>query len=418
MKSKVLDLDVNDPNHQENGLDIFALDNVLYYGISRTIRERIWYYAEKASGIVLSALIYSAVTGLIFAGFCMLTGRYAVSGYTPEVYEACLAANREQTSGPAAGIPANTGQAEKLSGKELLRLQWQQLSPEGKTLTFLRIAAGLVMLILLAAGFLSGNAALAFYITGRWQRGINPFSITAIVVIICLGRLLLFVMDLIFTLISTEIPEKARTIFQLIRSLLRSVILIGLFYNCLSYLGVNTGALLASVGVFSLALSLGAKDLVADILAGLGIVMEEQFQTGDVVEIGGFKGFVEEIGIRTTKIRTLGTNNIKIINNSQINNVINYSRELSLFRVHIDLPVFLPIDMVTEYLERELPGIREEIPTIISGPEFAGITAIDREHMTIMIAGQCQEKDEGLINRAMNLKIKERIDRLIDIQYK
>ena len=186
----------------------------------------------------------------------------------------------------------------------------------------------------------------------------------------------------------------------------------------MSYLGVNTGALLASVGVFSLALSLGAKDLVADILAGLGIVMEEQFRTGDVVEIGGFKGLVEAIGIRTTKIRTLGSNNIKIVNNSQINNVINYSRELSLFKIGIELPVLLPLDMVTEYLERELPGIREEIPEIISGPEFAGISAIDREHMTILIAGQCQEQDQFFITRAINMKIKERIDRLIDIQYK
>ena len=98
--------------------------------------------------------------------------------------------------------------------------------------------------------------------------------------------------------------------------------------------------------------------------------------------------------------------------------MINYSRELSLFKIGIELPVLLPLDMVTEYLERELPGIREEIPGIISGPEFAGITAIDREHMTIMIVGQCQEKDEILISRTMNMKIKERIDRLIDIKYK
>ena len=169
----------------------------------------------------------------------------------------------------------------------------------------------------------------------------------------------------------------------------------------MSYLGVNTGALLASVGVFSLALSLGAKDLVADILARLGIVMEEQFRTGDVVEIGGFKGLVEAIGIRTTKIRTLGSNNIKIVNNSEIHNVINYSRELSLFKIGIELPVLLPLDMVTEYLERELPGIREEIPEIISGPEFASISAIDREHITILIAGQCQEKDQFFITRAI-----------------
>ena len=144
------------------------------------------------------------------------------------------------------------------------------------------------MLILLGVGFLSGNATLAFYITGNWQRGINLFAFTAIAVFLCIGRLLLIVMDVLFTVISGEMSSREKTISQLVYSLLRFVIIVGLIYNFLTYLGVDTRALLASVGIISLALSLGSKDLVADILAGIGIVVEEEFETGEIVEISGF----------------------------------------------------------------------------------------------------------------------------------
>ncbi|MBQ6343478.1 MAG: mechanosensitive ion channel [Anaerolineaceae bacterium] len=418
MRSKILDLDVDSQNIHENQLDIFSHDNVLYYGISRTIRERIWYYAEEISGIVISAIIYSAVTSLIFIVFCMLTGRYVMSGYTTEKYEAYVSANRMAVASLEAETAANNENEERPSYKAELLRQWQQLSPEGKTMNFFQVSCGIIVLILLAMGFLSRYAALSFYVTGSWQRGINPLSITAIVVIICLARLLLIVMDFIFTMVTLEMSAKEKTVAQLIRSILRSVVMIGLFYNCLSYLGVNTSTLLASVGILSLALSLGAKDLVSDTLAGLGIVFEGAFQTGEIVEIGGFKGFVEEIGIRTTRIRGLGTNNIKIINNSEIHNVINYSRELSKFKVFVDLPVFLPLDMVTEYLERELPVIRKELPMIVTGPTFGGITELDRDRMKILIFGQCLEKDQFQVSVNMNRKIKERIDRLLDFQSK
>lgn len=416
MRSKMMSLDVTDQAFRENKLDVFAHDNVLYFGISRTIRERIWYYAEEISGIVISALIYSAVTGLIFMFFCLLTGKNAMSGYTRDFYEECLSMNRKEASLPEGETSADI-QTKKMSvyKAELVR-QWQQLLPEDKAMTFLRVANGLIVLVLLLAGFLSKYAALSFYVTGGWQRGINPFAITAIIVLICVGRLLLFMLDLFFMLICVEMSSKEKTIAQLIYSLLRAVIIIGLIYNSLTYLGINTGALIASVGIISLALSLGAKDLVSDTLAGLGIVAEGAFQTGEIVEISGFRGVVDEIGIRTTKIRSLGKNNIKIINNSEIHNVINYSRELSMFTVSIDLPVLIPIDMVKEYLERELPVIRKEIPMIVSGPDFFGISHIDRNQMTIVIVGRCLEKDEFAISREMNMKIKERIDRMIDLK--
>ena len=411
-RSTFMDLDAGNKGFEKNELDIFALNDILYYGIPRTAGDRVWYYAEKISGVIISALVYAAVTGLVYLIISRFTAGYAMRGFTPEFFEACLSADRKAKGKPSSGKNADRGKENESPYKAAIAQKWQGFSPMRKSLTVLWVLCGLIMLILLVMGFLSRHATLAFYVTGNWQRGINPFSVTAIFVLICIGRLLLFVMDLIFIVICCEMSAKEKTVTQLVYSLLRFIIIAGLIYNVLAYLGVNTRALLASVGIISLALSLGAKDLVSDVLAGLGIVIEGTFETGEIVEISGFKGVVDEIGIRSTKIRSLGTNNIRTINNSGIHDVINYSRMISIFKVHIDLPILLPIDMVKTYLKRELPGIRKEIPQIISGPTFSCIDKLDNKMMTITIRGDCQEKDVWLVTRKMNMKIKERIDQL------
>ena len=67
---------------------------------------------------------------------------------------------------------------------------------------------------------------------------------------------------------------------------------------------MNTSeTVVASIGLASLAVSLGAQGLVADVLAGLSIVFEGEFQVGDIVDIDGFEGTIQQIGVRTTKIR-------------------------------------------------------------------------------------------------------------------
>ena len=82
-------------------------------------------------------------------------------------------------------------------------------------------------------------------------------------------------------------------------------------------------------GVLALIIGLGSQSLVADILAGIFIVFEGEFQVGDIVIIDGWRGEVKEIGIRTTKLVDVG-GNIKIVNNSEIKTIINQTQELSL----------------------------------------------------------------------------------------
>ena len=101
-----------------------------------------------------------------------------------------------------------------------------------------------------------------------------------------------------------------------------------MLYYCFALFGVDTATLLASAGILSIAISLGAKDMVGDILAGLFIIFEGEFRVGDIVMIGDWRGTVLEIGVRTTKIED-GSKNIKIIRNSNVTDVINMTKRSS-----------------------------------------------------------------------------------------
>ena len=82
--------------------------------------------------------------------------------------------------------------------------------------------------------------------------------------------------------------------------------------------------MLAGAGIVGLAVGFGAQSLVKDVITGFFIVFEDQFAVGDQVQIGQSNGVVEEIGLRTTKVKSY-TGELHIIPNGNILEVINYS---------------------------------------------------------------------------------------------
>ena len=111
-------------------------------------------------------------------------------------------------------------------------------------------------------------------------------------------------------------------------------------YSVLSILGIPVGTLVAGAGIASLAVGLGAKDLVSDLVNGLFILIEHQFDVGDHVVINGYEGRVYSIGVRTTVIRDY--NGIHhFIPNGNIQELSNLSREA----VRIDLDLLIPTDI-------------------------------------------------------------------------
>ena len=92
--------------------------------------------------------------------------------------------------------------------------------------------------------------------------------------------------------------------------------------------GVDTAALIASAGMVSIAVGMGARELVTDILAGIFMLLEGSLHVGDTVQVGGWEGVVTDMGIRTTRI-TNADGEVKILNNSHISDVVNKNCKLS-----------------------------------------------------------------------------------------
>ena len=160
--------------------------------------------------------------------------------------------------------------------------------------------------------------------------------------------------------------NRTKTVITLFDGIVKYTCAIVLIFLILQACGVNTAALFASVGILTLVIGLGCQSLIADVVAGMFIIFENEYNVGEIVSIGDFRGTVIEIGIRATKLLDMA-GNIKIINNSDISNVINMSRELSLASVTCEFPYDVPIEFVETLLKENFPEFKKKIPAIVEG---------------------------------------------------
>ncbi len=102
----------------------------------------------------------------------------------------------------------------------------------------------------------------------------------------------------------TRQKERAATTGTILRSTLNGILWVISLAMVLSEFGLNLGPIVASAGVIGVALGLGAQTLVRDILAGIFMLIEDQYGVGDVVEVLEVKGSVEAVGLRITTVRS------------------------------------------------------------------------------------------------------------------
>jgi small conductance mechanosensitive channel len=130
--------------------------------------------------------------------------------------------------------------------------------------------------------------------------------------------------------------NRAQTITSLMRKLIGAMYWVAVILTLLSQIGVNIGALVAGAGIFGLALSFGAKNLVENYIAGFFIISENQISVGDVANINGQWGTVEAINFRTTVLRNMN-GSIHVFSNGTITQLANYSRDWGgyVFKIHV-----------------------------------------------------------------------------------
>ena len=160
---------------------------------------------------------------------------------------------------------------------------------------------------------------------------------------------------LLLSLINSE-NHRIRTVKTLSANLVRYVTVIVIIICVLSLLNVDMPTILAGLGVIALIIGFGAESLITDVVTGFFILMDNQYNVGDIIEVGGFRGTVSEIGIRTTSLTDTG-GNVKIINNSDMKNILNRSDHSS--KAVTDFSIPYETDLIK--LEQKIPGLMTEI---------------------------------------------------------
>ena len=199
--------------------------------------------------------------------------------------------------------------------------------------------------------------------------------------------------------------KKTITVALLLLNLLKWIVAIASVFLIMGAWGANTTLMLASAGVLTLIIGLGSQALVQDILAGIFIVFEGDFQVGDIVIIDGWRGEVKAIGIRTTKLVDAG-GNIKIMNNSDIRSIVNQTKELSVAKCYVSVSYGDRIEKVEKIISDNLPAIKEKIPAIVEGPFYKGVTELAESSVNLLFVAKCKESDIYQVQRDLNREIK------------
>ncbi|WP_338209897.1 mechanosensitive ion channel family protein [Lactiplantibacillus paraxiangfangensis] len=167
--------------------------------------------------------------------------------------------------------------------------------------------------------------------------------------------------------------NRISTIFTLTLNIYHYIIMFFGIYAVLSVLGVPVGTLIASAGIFSVALGLGAQGFVSDIVTGFFILLEDQIDVGDSVKIESIEGTVTAIGLRTTQV-TSPDGTLNFIPNRKILIISNQSR--NDMRVLIDLYIepHTAIKTLTDAVQSTNTTLVPQYPDIIGEPDIQGVT--------------------------------------------
>jgi small conductance mechanosensitive channel len=211
--------------------------------------------------------------------------------------------------------------------------------------------------------------------------------------------------------ITTLREKRGLTIAQLLRTVGGTFVLIVALLLSLN-LFIEIGPLLAGAGILGLAVSFGAQSLVKDVITGFFLLLENQFALGDVIEIAGKSGVVEQITLRVVVLRDLeGARHI--IPNSEIRTVSNKTAGWGRAVIDIGVGVAEDLDRVLAVTQDETGRLSqdEEWQPMLDGiPEVWGVETIGDNRIVVRIVARTQPGAQWGIGRELRRRLKLRFD--------
>jgi moderate conductance mechanosensitive channel len=205
---------------------------------------------------------------------------------------------------------------------------------------------------------------------------------------------------------------RAQTMMPLIRNVLFVTIFIIAAIVALANMGMNVTPLLAGAGVIGLAIGFGAQSLVADLITGLFIIIEDSLAIDDYVDVGGHLGTVEGLTIRTVRLRDID-GIVHTIPFSEIKSIKNYSREFGYAIFRVAIPYNMDIDDAIK-LMRDVGQQMRNDPlqrrNIWSPLEIQGVESFESGSAILRARFKTAPIKQWEVSRAFNLSLKRHLD--------
>jgi moderate conductance mechanosensitive channel len=209
---------------------------------------------------------------------------------------------------------------------------------------------------------------------------------------------------------SARRAQRAEAIGSVLRSF-ASIVIFGIaVVLVLGELGINLAPILASAGVVGVALGFGAQNLIKDFIAGIAIILEDQYGVGDVVDLGEAIGTVEAVGLRITRLR-------------DINGVVWYARNGEILRVGnksqgfaqvvVDMPVAHDTDLdrcrtVMQEVADAMYAEEQWADVLLAPPESLGVEQITAQGVFMRVMVRSTNTEQWRVGRELRLRLKER----------
>jgi moderate conductance mechanosensitive channel len=209
-----------------------------------------------------------------------------------------------------------------------------------------------------------------------------------------------------------EVLKRSETLSSVFVGAAVALIYVSALFMILTELTVPIGPVLGGFGIAGIAVGFGAQYLVRDLIAGIFILAENQYRTGDVVTLSGISGLVESINLRRTVLRDLD-GQVHVIPNGEITVASNKTKYWS--RVNLDVGVAYKEDV--ERVVEVLNDIGEEIAAdpyfglmLITPPQVLRLNSLDDSAVTFKMLGDCKPMKQWEIMGEMRKRIKIRLD--------
>ena len=370
--------------------DFVTLKGVPSYVTAVKREDVIFIYIIKSAVLFSNTLPASLAGTIAYLLVLCVVLVICLGKYDESAFDQCICDDEHAPDGEGAAVPRDEaepdeershGLAELMVSRDRKKVPKEDRTPEDRVKSVIKF--DIVLLVLLPALFsmrdggasIGNSTLLQFLMNGDWNRGLNLFALCSIIIVLITGVILVLLSNGILSLIAGFTGKGGETFCRLLYSLVNYIVVLGSLYYLFEYIGLPISTYIASLSVVSLALSLGAKDMVSDILAGLLIVFEGQFQVGDIVIIDGVQGEVLEIGVRSTRVLNFD-NDINYFANSTIRSIVNQSKRNSAYKMYLTIVTQDSIEQVEALFKRELPEIGKKLNAIIRGPELSEVAIL------------------------------------------